>query len=214
MKEIPEERLLVFVKAPRSGQVKTRLAGALGDETACLAYRCLVESLTRTLSPLRNVDLVFSPEDAAVEIQGWKRDAWRCVPQTDGDLGRRMSAAFQAAFDEGCKRVVCIGSDCPDLTVEEIQNAWRSLQTHDAVLGPARDGGYWLIGLSAPRPELFRGIAWSAPDVCEQTVRILNAAGLRWKSLAVREDVDTAEDWNRLLQRNAKIKSHFLGMKS
>ena len=92
-------------------------------------------------------------------------------------------------------RVVIIGSDCPEVTTGDIRAAWRELRTHDVVLGPATDGGYWLIGLRQTRPELFAGIAWSSETVLAETLRRAKSAGLHIQLLRILADVDTAEDW-------------------
>src|SRR6185295_6288199 len=105
-----EQRLTVFLKAPRPGAVKTRLAATLGEAEACAAYRRLVEALLRQLAALEDVELCFAPDDAASEITGWAQPTWRLTAQGSGDLGRRLDHAFRRAFDEGAKRVVIIGS--------------------------------------------------------------------------------------------------------
>jgi uncharacterized protein len=97
--------------------------------------------------------------------------------------------------------VVIIGSDCVELASKDIRCAWRELKTHDVVVGPAMDGGYWLIGLRAPRPELFEGIHWSTDAVLGETLQRAKALGLRIQLLRILSDVDTAEDWQRLTSR-------------
>lgn len=195
------EQLIVFVRAPRPGQVKTRLARALGPTAACAAYRALVESLLRRLAGLPNVVLRFTPDDARAEIAAWLAPGWRAAAQGAGDLGARLQTAFAAAFDAGARRVVVIGSDCPDVTEADVRQAWRALREHDVVVGPAHDGGYWLIGLRAPRPELFAGVAWSTSRVLEQTLALARARGLRVHRLRALRDVDTAGDWRAFLER-------------
>src|SRR5262245_47145077 len=142
-----DDRLMVFVKAPRRGAVKTRLARTLGAVAAEAAYRHLVETLLNQLDGVRGVDLCFSPDDAASEVQHWLKEGWSSSPQGDGDLGQRLHSASQRAFQSGAKRVVIIGSDCRAVRAGDIREAWSGLATHDVVLGPATDGGYWLIGL-------------------------------------------------------------------
>ena len=96
---------------------------------------------------------------------------------------------------------MAIGSDCPDVTVADVEAAWEALQSHDVVLGPARDGGYWLIGLKEPRPSLFDGIAWGTDAVFAQTFDRCRAAGLVVHQLRQLDDIDTEEDWRRFLER-------------
>jgi len=187
---------MVFVKAPRPGEVKTRVAQTTGAERACDVYRQLVATLLKSLSPLREVELRFAPDDAAAEIEPWLRPGWVAVPQGDGDLGARLERAFADAFAAGAERVVVIGSDCPEVKTSDVRTAWRELQTHDVVVGPAMDGGYWLIGLRAPQPELFRGMPWSSELVLGRTLERARARGLKIQLLRILSDIDTEADWN------------------
>ena len=190
-------RLVIFVKAPRAGEVKTRLAQAIGPEAACAAYRQLVELLLKNLATLPDLELRFTPDDALAEIQPWLREGWRARPQGGGDLGERLNRACAEHFAEGCERLVIIGSDCPDVIVRDIEDAWAQLHATDIVLGPATDGGYWLIGLRAPRPALFEGIHWSTDIVLAATLARAKEANLKVALLRELSDVDTAEDWER-----------------
>jgi len=187
------------VKAPRPAAVKTRLAEAIGTEAASAAYRRLVETLLKQLRNLRAVELCFSPDDAAAEFQGWLEEDWNSSPQGGGDLGQRLQSAFERVFAIGVKRAVIIGSDCPAITAEDIYEAWRSLRTHDVVLGPATDGGYWLVGLRRPQPQLFHDIPWSTERVFVETMKRIQQAGLSVQVLRELQDVDTEADWGRFL---------------
>jgi len=199
-----EHRLIVFLKAPRPGAVKTRLAATLGAVDACAAYRHLVETLLGQLEALENVELCFAPDDAGAEITGWAKPAWRLTAQGSGDLGCRLDHAFRRAFDEGDRRVVIIGSDCPEVAASDIQAAWTALATRDVVLGPATDGGYWLIGLRAPQPKLFADVPWSTEAVLLVTLARCQAAGLTTHLLREMTDVDTKADWRRFLAGKAE----------
>ena len=192
-------RLIVFVKAPRAGFVKTRLAAALGPHGALAAYRALVERVLGELSPLRDVELRFAPDDATAEISAWLRPDWGAAPQGDGDLGARMHRAFAQAFASCATRVVLIGSDCPHVNTGDIAAAAAALTEYDVVLGPAEDGGYWLVALRAPAPGLFEQIAWSTERVLAQTRARAPSLGLRVHLLRTLPDVDTVEDWQRYL---------------
>ena len=193
------KKLIVFVKAPRPAAVKTRLAESIGTEAACAAYRRLVETLLKQLRSLRAVELCFSPDDAAAEIKGWLEEDWNSSPQGGGDLGQRLQSAFERAFATGVKRAVIIGSDCPAVTAEDIYEAWNGLWTHDVVLGPATDGGYWLIGLRRLQPGLFHQIPWSTETVFGETMKRIRQAGLDVQLLRELSDVDTAHDWRAFL---------------
>jgi len=195
--------LIVFVKAPRVGAVKTRLAQEIGARAACDAYGTLVRVVLRKIDALPNVQLRYSPDDAATGVQHWRKPSWTIAAQGAGDLGARLTGAFSDAFDSGASRVVIIGSDCPWLSATDIQQAWSDLETHDAVLGPACDGGYWLVGLRELLPELFQGISWSTGNVLEQSIARANARGLRLRLLRELRDVDTLEDWQAFTRDNS-----------
>src|SRR5262249_3693178 len=120
-------KLIVFLKAPRPGAVKTRLALSVGDAAACSAYVRLVETLLEHLTPLREVELRFSPDDAAREIRRWLRSSWSLAAQGEGELGDRLERAFRNSFDQGWSRVIVIGSDCPAVTRQDIADGWSAL---------------------------------------------------------------------------------------
>ena len=192
-------RLIIFVKAPRRGIVKTRLARTIGAAAAAEAYVRLAEETIGNLRSLQQVELCYTPDDSRQEIEGWLANGWQSQPQGPGDLGQRMSAAFERAFAEGMERVAIIGSDCATVTVEDIQTAWEKLASTDVVLGPASDGGYWLIGLREPHPELFNDIPWSTPDVLTRTLNRVRQALLSVHLLREQRDVDTEGDWREFL---------------
>mgnify|MGYP000468083695 CR=1 FL=1 len=186
-----EPRIIIFVKAPRPGFVKTRLGDDIGPKNACDAYCKLVNTLLDSLTDLPHVELRFTPDDAESEISQWLCGGWTAVPQGEGDLGQRMHRAIGQAK---CPAIV-IGSDCPSIRLTDISDAREALDKHDVVLGPAVDGGYWLIGLQVPCPALFDGIQWSANNVLKETLARSEKAGLSVYLLRELADVDTAEDW-------------------
>jgi rSAM/selenodomain-associated transferase 1 len=190
---MPEPRIIIFVKAPRPGFVKTRLAAAIGNEAACGAYRQLAETVVANLAPLPHTELRFTPDDAENEIAHWLSDDWTARPQGEGDLGERMHRAFIEAKGPA----IIIGSDCPQVELSDLRTAAKTLQARDAVIGPATDGGYWLIALNAPCPALFENIKWSTSDVLPKTLEKANEAGLSVQLLRELTDVDTGEDWQR-----------------
>jgi rSAM/selenodomain-associated transferase 1 len=192
------QKLIIFVRAPRLGEVKTRLAHAIGKEAALRAYRVLLGQLLENLESLQNVELRFTPDAGRAELAPWLRPGWALMPQGEGDLGERLGRAFQESFAEGCQRVVIIGSDCPAVSVTDIESAWRALLTNDVVLGPASDGGYWLIGLRGPQAGLLENVPWSTASVLETTLARVRNAGLTFHCLRELTDIDTAEDWKKL----------------
>jgi rSAM/selenodomain-associated transferase 1 len=195
--------LLVFVKRPRAGEVKTRLAAELGDGAAADVYRALAEAEiagTRPLGGEYERRFFYAPADAGSEVSEWLRGE-RVAPQQGGDLGARMAAAFAAAFRDGAARVAIIGSDVPWVTRERVAAAFAALSDADVVVGPCDDGGYYLLALSQPRPELFDGIPWSTPAVLRSTLERARDRGLRVALLEALPDVDTLADLRRSWER-------------
>jgi len=186
-----EPRIIILVKAPRPGFVKTRLADVIGPKNACDAYCKLVNTLLGNLTDLPHAELRFTPDDAEAEISQWLYEGWTAVPQGGGDLGERM----QRAITEAQCPAILIGSDCPNINLTDITAAHKALGKHDVVLGPAVDGGYWLIGLQVPCPALFNGIQWSTKNVLRETLTSSEKAGLSVHLLRELADVDTIEDW-------------------
>ena len=184
-------RLAVFLKAPRPGTVKTRLASEIGSRQALRLYRVMV---ARTLECVRragfDATLWFTPQDAASEMRFWLGEGWDLRPQSSGDLGARLSAAEHAVPTGGAW--VAIGVDCPRLTSELLQEAFDMIQHGSIVLGPATDGGYYLIGGTTPLPELFTEMPWGTDRVLGETRARLQRAAAPWCELPELRDVDTA----------------------
>jgi rSAM/selenodomain-associated transferase 1 len=192
--------LIVFLKAPRPGAVKTRLADDLDGPAAEAIYRVLLERTCAAAQAASAVEVRFSPEDAATEVQPWIRPGWHAAPQGAGDLGERLVRAFDEAFARGAAMVIVIGSDCPALEPADLESARAALRDHDVVVGPAEDGGYWLIGLRAHRPALFQSIPWSTNQVLDATLRHAQEGQLRVHQLRTLRDIDTLEDWRHWLR--------------
>lgn len=196
--------LIVFLKHPGPGAVKTRLAGALGEQAAADLYRALAEEEVRRTAP-RPGDydrlFFFAPRDAGPAMEAWlPSHAW--LPQAGGDLGARMTGAFEEAFRRGARRAAIIGSDVPWVSRDIVREALVALDDHDVVLGPARDGGYYLIALDRSRPALFGEMPWSTPAVLPLTIERAGVLGLAVRLLEPLRDIDTLEDvraeWDRL----------------
>jgi rSAM/selenodomain-associated transferase 1 len=197
------DRLIILVRAPVPGQVKSRLASGLGPTAACEAYRTMVETLLSNLAGLSSVELCFTPAHARPLISGWLQKHWTASPQCEGDLGTRMMDAFNRAFDSGARRAVLIGSDTPEANADDVRAAWAALDCSDVVLGPALDGGYWLIALRQLVPSLFTAVRWGGDSVLAETTRRAQLAGLRLSLLRTLADVDQPEDWRAYLARCA-----------
>jgi rSAM/selenodomain-associated transferase 1 len=196
--------LLVFLKEPRPGAVKSRLAARIGAEAAAAVYRAIADAAIRRTAP-RGEEyervFLFDPPASRPQIQAWL-GGQTLVAQVGGDLGERMARAFADAFASGARRAAVIGTDVPAIAREDVLDALESLDEHDVAIGPATDGGYYLIALKRSEPELFRGIGWSGPDVLKDTLD--RAAGRRLSVRVLRTigDVDTVEDlaaeWERI----------------
>jgi uncharacterized protein len=158
-----------------------------------------VKALFQHLAAVPGVELRFTPDTAQPEISPWLRPGWQARAQGEGDLGARLQRAFAESFAAGAKRVAILGSDCPEVEAADIQQVWKELDAHDLVVGPATDGGYWLVGLKQPQPALFDGIAWSSERVLGQTLQHAKSAALRVQLLRILTDVDTEKEWREFL---------------
>jgi len=184
--------VVVFGREPAAGRVKTRLAAGIGGLAAARVYAVTLEhTLAVTLdSGARVVLSLAGPPSGA-----WAREI--DVPielQTHGDLGDRMADAFRRRFAEGETRVMIVGSDCPWMTAEHLRSAASALEEMDVVLGPAVDGGYWLVGQRPPGVDLFTDIPWSSHNTLDQTRRRLAEADASWIETERLRDIDTRED--------------------
>ena len=191
----PAATLLVFAKAPRPGTVKTRLARELGHEAAAAVYRRMGRLVVDRVAPApATLTVCYDPGGAEAEIREWLGPAPRRYwHQGGGDLGARMSRMFGRGFERS-SRVVVIGTDTPAVTARTIVRAIEALDSADIVLGPARDGGYYLMALAERHPCLFTGMPWSTESVLAATVARSRELGLRLTCLEVESDVDTISD--------------------
>lgn len=196
--------LAVFAKWPECGTVKTRIAAATCDEFAADVARAL---LADTLHRLRGVAaerwLVHSPDGA----DAWAdmTCGWRLTPQGTGDLGQRLRRFIAARLAEGAERIVILGADSPTLPAAYVEDALARLKSADVVLGPATDGGYYLLGVSKCLPPIFDEIAWGSNAVLAQTVARLSASS-RLQLLPPWYDVDTLDDWRLLAGHVAALR--------
>ncbi len=193
----PERIVIVFAKAPRPGLVKTRLAADVGAEEAVRLYRALgratVDALRGGAHALRCYHHPADPA-ATAEVRSWLGPGGvDFAAQRGADLGERMAHALDECLDEA-EEVCIVGTDIPGLGAEAVADAFRLLATHDVVIGPATDGGYYLLALREPRPELFADVPWSTGDVLDVTLRRAAEAGLTVGLLAPKSDVDTYAD--------------------
>ena len=191
----PGQTIILFAKAPRLGFVKTRLARDIGEAQALQIYRALgsraVDVARRTQ---RHVIIYYTPNNAESELRSWLGSAGlEFRSQSDGGLGERMAAAFAATLPD-CDSVCILGTDVPELTPSTLGDAFDALAERDVVLGPAEDGGYYLIGLCKPRPELFEDVPWSTDAVFDVTSQRAREEGLSIAVIDRLVDVDTVDD--------------------
>lgn len=191
--------LVVMAKAPVAGIVKTRLVPPFSFEEAAELYRCLLLDQIDNLNSFRDADLfiAFTPVEAASFFKETVPPGFACFPQQGEDLGERMNHAFIELSDKGCKNIVLVGSDLPVFPARFLEEAFATLEgpgENPVVLGPSRDGGYYLIGMNCPNRQIFEGIPWSTNRVFSKTVRKLTDLGLKPHLLPAWLDIDTLED--------------------
>jgi len=206
-----EGALVIFAKAPIPGQVKTRLCPPLTpDEAATLHGSFVLDILERTKTAVAKFKLPFdrylacAPSSTLVFFKIMEeRQAVKLIDQEGEDLGARMSRAFEAMFARGYRRVILVGTDVPSLPLDRYQRAATLLEQHDIVLGPAMDGGYYLIGLTKPAPALFHEVPWSTDQVLALTKEKADTSGLSTALLPEWRDVDTIDDLRALIEASA-----------
>ncbi|MCU0550101.1 MAG: TIGR04282 family arsenosugar biosynthesis glycosyltransferase [Leptolyngbya sp. Prado105] len=189
-----KEQLIVFTRYPEAGKAKTRLIPALGATRAAELHRQMTE---KTIAKSRTLNLPISIHftgGTLAQMQHWLGSDLVYYPQRSGDLGDRLTDAFQIAFDQEAKSAIAIGTDCPELTPEILALAFSNLKTEDVTLGGATDGGYYLIGLNRFVPDVFQNIQWSTEIVFQQTVEIVKRLGLSIAELPTLHDIDRPED--------------------
>jgi len=197
--------ILIFVKLPEKGSVKTRLAKDLDHGFVQTLYRNFVFDMLETLAKADlPIIIYFHPPESGAAVSGWLGGNYLYVPQNGSDLGERMKNAFKDAFERGFSRAVIIGSDIPDLKISILDMAFNSLHANDMVIGPSADGGYYLAGFRSDSflPDVFKGISWGTDTVLKDTLKILREKNCSAHFLPELRDVDTLEDLKALYERN------------
>ncbi|PCH64872.1 MAG: glycosyltransferase [Bacteroidetes bacterium] len=189
--------LMIFVKNPELGKVKTRLASTIGDGKALEIYKTLLAHTCTIANFIVFDKAVFYLENIA-HNDLWHNEKFQKYLQNGEDLGERMLNAFTFAFAVGYKRVVIIGSDCIQLTPKIINEAFEMINTNDVVIGPAKDGGYYLLGMNKLYLELFHNKIWSSENVLLDTLIDLKKMNVSYKLLETLSDVDREEDLGEL----------------
>jgi len=194
--------LIVFARQPSMGQVKTRLVRELPEELVLELYKGMVKDVLRMVRGVcgssRYVFHAGVPRAGSEFFERYEK-SFVLKKQNGTDLGARMLNALRGCRKDGCDRMVLIGTDCLSVNEKDILTAFSKLASHDIVLGPSRDGGYYLIGLKDPFPELFEGISWGTARVFAQTVSRIKKFNKKVYFLKLRADIDTLEDLKRLM---------------
>ena len=190
--------LMIFVRNPELGKVKTRLAKTVGDKRALEVYNDL-------LKYTRDISIKCSSEKAVFyshfidDFDGWSNVLYqKFVQEGINDLGVRMQNAFKLAFEKGYNRVVIIGSDCLEISTHDIEEAFFSLEKKDVIVGPAKDGGYYLLGMNKLHLELFKNKTWSSENVLSDTLLDIEKLNLTYHLLDILSDVDYEDDLKQI----------------
>lgn len=211
--------LIVFLKVPEKGRVKTRLLKNLDDDFVLKLYKGFIFDLLETLEPVKNKLLFVEgliEEETSISagnklkikalLESFIGKGYDFFPQHGQNLGEKMANAFDTVFKKGCERAVLIGTDIPEITCDIIFTAFDILKTQKAVVGPADDGGYYLIGFqkSGFSKHIFDHIEWSTASVFEKTLDCMEKKGISYGCLPKLEDIDTFEDLKALALRVKK----------
>jgi hypothetical protein len=197
--------LIVFAKLPRAGEVKTRLGKAIGMERAAEVYRQFAEHTFSLAAEVRSggvrVYIFYAPGAGETEMRAWVGREFTFVEQQGETLGDRMKNAFDKTFADGATQTVIIGTDVPEMDTVTLSSAFAHLSTHDIVIGPSTDGGYYLLGMNAPTKDVFAGVVWSVETVLRQTLATVQSLNLTYQLLSHLSDIDTEEDLRSYLRR-------------
>lgn len=195
----PSHHLLIFTRYPEAGKTKTRLIPLLGAKGAADLHRTLTEQTVSTAKQQQQavqmrITIYFSGGNHTL-MQAWLGTELEYCPQSHGDLGQKMQQAVLTSFSQGASRVILIGTDCPELTGAILATAFQSLENVDIAIGPAQDGGYYLLGLRYPIPEIFDHIDWGTERVLAQTQANITQKHYKTYYLPILRDIDHPEDW-------------------
>ncbi len=196
---MPKDCLIIFTRYPQPSQVKTRLIPALGAAGAAALHQRMAEhtlAQARALRQMRalSIEVWFTGNSTLTQMQEWLGTDVEYYVQPEGDLGDRMVSAFKSVFSKGYTSALIVGTDCPDLNTTLLAQGFSALAQHELVLGPAIDGGYYLMGLRRLVPELFVDIAWSTGEVLEKTLAIAQQLKLTPFLLPHLTDIDVPQD--------------------
>lgn len=207
-KMVTENNILaIFAKFPQAGMVKTRLSTEIGCRKVVALYRIFVETIVKNTEDKDFKRILFyAPPAQKKNFSDWLGSEIALHPQKGRELGGRLASAYRFAFAQGAGRVVVIGTDSPLIDRNIIRKAFAKLKNRDCVLGPSRDGGYYLLGLSHPCAEIFEDIEWSTKKVLKQTLKTLNTLNVSYTLLDEHFDVDTRADLIELKHSLRKLR--------
>ena len=191
LEENKDRLLLIFTRNPKLGKCKTRLAATIGDQAALDIYLILMRHTAEITKDLNCSKEVYYSEEVP-ENDFWDKDNYAKQLQKGNDLGERMYNAFKSGFQKGYKKIILIGSDIYDLNSETIEEAFVEIENADFVIGPAADGGYYLVGMKTLNNEIFQNKNWGTETVLEDTLNNLNHKKV--KLLEIKNDIDVYED--------------------
>jgi uncharacterized protein len=209
------DSIIIFVRYPVKGQVKTRLAKTTSPEFALNFYKLCAENLIRNIKKVPSINrfVFYSNKNEKTEIINWLGSKLLFAPQEGDDLGSRMKNAFEKVFGAGSQKVIIVGTDIPDLSKEIIVEAFELLDSNDVVIGPAKDGGYYLLGMKKMHTQLFDKIEYSTSSVLSETFLKMKELNLIYYLLPELRDIDTEDDllkWlnhdcSNPIKRNVKL---------
>lgn len=190
--------LIIFVKSPIAGEVKTRLAVDIGDEKALEIYWQLLQITKNVALQFNGPKMIWSNKDWIDNSDFWLIEAFQFHLQKGTNLGEKMAQAFDYHFKESFTKLILIGSDCPEINISILNAAEQALNHHDVVIGPAADGGYYLIAMKKVHYELFENMEWSHAQVLEHSLQRAKSKSLSVHLLQTLSDIDNVADLNLL----------------
>jgi len=202
-----KNNILLFVKYPNKGEVKTRLAKSIGDSKAVSLYKYFLDEILLTLRGVSAaIWICYYPEKSAADMVGWLGDNYYYVPQIGQDLGERLQHCFKMSIEKGFQKTIVLASDIPEISEEIINNAFNSLDDNDVVIGPSYDGGYYLLGFREQSyvTGIFDDIVWSTNRVFKETLIKMESYNLKYSVLKKVADIDTIDDYSGFLMRKQK----------
>jgi len=194
---------VIFAKFPQAGQVKTRLIGSVSAQTAAALHAICLQHVIEIAAGIEGLDVIVATTPPDADFSDFLLPGVRTIDQGTGDLGQRLAVVTSKVFELGYHDVILLGSDCATLTRHDLRTGMAALRHAAVVIGPAQDGGYYLLGMTRYEQRLFDRIDWSTERVCDQTIERVGEAGMKYELLRIQRDLDDAADLRALLQADA-----------